>query len=246
MLSKIQDDVYPNFRKPFSRNVSFHSTLLPEFSRIFGWMVRFSRIHQFPEFLETFPVNFCTIIAVGSKFSKVLVELEASIISESINFYQKTSSGMNRSVCAKRSDCHSKIFHRNYLQRNVPFTFWKWFVNSTQPKVCSSTFEFRELVKTVRNFGRISKCELLAGVLGYFSKVETGRPYYGWNSHFDNEIGFSQEFLLKNHLFLSCHLGFDWSGWAVLIKRLIIIATGMVWAVSSDICVRICGVFYFC
>ena len=147
MLSKIQDDVYPNFRKPFSRNVSFHSTLLPEFSRIFGWMVRFSRIHQFPEFLETFPVNFCTIIAVGSKFSKVLVELEASIISESINFYQKTSSGMNRSVCAKRSDCHSKIFHRNDLQRNVPFTFWKWFVNSTQPKVCSSTFEFRELIK---------------------------------------------------------------------------------------------------
>ena len=79
-----------------------------------------------------------------------------------------------------------------------------------------------------------------------FSKVGTGRPHHGWSSHFDNEIGFSQEFLLKNHLFLSCHLGFDWSGWAVLIKRLIIIATGMVWAVSSDICVRICGVFYFC
>ena len=154
MLSKIQDDVYPNFRKPFSRNVSFHSTLLPEFSRIFGWMVRFSRIHQFPEFLETFPVNFCTIIAVGSKFSKVLVELEASIISESITFYQKTSSGMYGSVCStlfrtngKRSDCHSKIFRRNDLKRNVPFTFWKWFVNSTQPKVCSSTFEFRELIK---------------------------------------------------------------------------------------------------
>ena len=61
-------------------------------------MVRFSRIHQFPGFLETFPVNFGTIIAAGSKFSKVLVELEASIISESINFHQKTSSGMNRSV----------------------------------------------------------------------------------------------------------------------------------------------------
>ena len=88
MVSKTQGDVYPNFRQKFSRKVSFHSTLLPEFSRIFGWMV-----------LETFPGNFCTIIAAGSKFSKVLVELEASNISESITFYRKTSSGMNRSVC---------------------------------------------------------------------------------------------------------------------------------------------------
>ena len=63
-------------------------------------MVRFSEIHQFPEFLETFSGNFCSIIAAGSKFSKVLVELEASIISESITFYQKTSSGMNGSVCS--------------------------------------------------------------------------------------------------------------------------------------------------
>ena len=99
MVSKIQGDVYRNFRQKFSWKVSFHSTLLPEFSRIFGWMVRFSEIHQFPEFLETFPGNFSTIIAAGSKFSKVLVELEASNISESITFYRKTSSGMNRSVC---------------------------------------------------------------------------------------------------------------------------------------------------
>ena len=100
MVSKIQGDVYRNFRQKFSWKVSFHSSLLPEFSRIFGWMVRFSEIHQFPEFLETFPGNFCSIIAAGSKFSKVLVELEASIISESITFYQKTSSGMNGSVCS--------------------------------------------------------------------------------------------------------------------------------------------------
>ena len=88
------------FEKNFSRKVSFHSTLLPAFSWIFGWMVRFSEIHQFPEFLETFPGNFCTIIASRSKLSKVLVELEASNISESITFYRKTSSGMNRSVCS--------------------------------------------------------------------------------------------------------------------------------------------------
>lgn len=58
----------------------------------------------------------------------------------------------------KRFDCHSRIFHRNDLRRNVPFTFWKWFVNNTQPKVSFSTFEFRELVKTVNNFGRIARC----------------------------------------------------------------------------------------
>ena len=52
-------------------------------------MVCFSEIHQFPEFLETFPGNFCTIIAAGSKFSKVLVELEASNILEGITFYRK-------------------------------------------------------------------------------------------------------------------------------------------------------------
>ena len=69
--------------------------------------------------------------------------------------------------------------------------------------------------------------------LVWFSKVKNSRPYHGWSSHFDNE-SFSQEFLLKNHLLLSCYLGFDWSGWTVLIKRLIIIATGMVWPVSFD------------
>ena len=74
----------------------------------------------------------------------------------------------------------------------------------------------------------------MESVLSGFSKVGTGRLYNGWSSHFDNEIGFSQEFLLKNHLLLSCYLGFDWSGWTGLIERLIIIATGMVWPVISD------------
>ena len=66
----------------------------------------------------------------------------------------------------------------------------------------------------------------MESVLSGFSKVGTARPYNGWSSHFDNEIGFSQEFLLKNHLLLPFYLGFDWSGWIVLIKRLTIIATG--------------------
>ena len=42
----------------------------------------------------------------------------------------------------------------------------------------------------------------------------------------------SQEYLLKNRLLL--HLGFDRSGWMVLIKSEILITTGIVWPVSSD------------
>ena len=71
-------------------------------------------------------------------------------------------------------------------------------------------------------------------ILERFPKVRTGRPDHGWSSHFDNEIGFSQEFLLKNHLLRAWYLGFDWSGWIVLIKSEILVTTGMVWLVSSD------------
>ena len=44
--------------------------------------------------------------------------------------------------------------------------------------------------------------------------------------HFENEM--------KNVLLRAYYLGFDWSGWKVLIKSEIIIATGMVWPVRSD------------
>ena len=50
-------------------------------------------------------------------------------------------------------------------------------------------------------------------------------------SQFENEIGFLQEVLLKNVLLRAYYSGFDWSGWGALIKRQIIIATGMVWPV---------------
>ena len=44
-------------------------------------------------------------------------------------------------------------------------------------------------------------------------------------SYFENEIGFFQEVLLNNHLLRADYLGFDWSGWRVLIKSEIIITT---------------------
>ena len=48
-------------------------------------------------------------------------------------------------------------------------------------------------------------------------------------------IGLFQQFLLKKHFFGAHYLEFDWwSGWSVLIKGEILIATGMVWLVSSD------------
>ena len=39
---------------------------------------------------------------------------------------------------------------------------------------------------------------------------------------------------MKIHLLHAYYLRFDWSGWIVLIKSGILIATGMVWPVSSD------------
>ena len=34
--------------------------------------------------------------------------------------------------------------------------------------------------------------------LGRFPKVRTGRPDHGCTAHFENEVGFFQEFLMKN------------------------------------------------
>ena len=45
-----------------------------------------------------------------------------------------------------------------------------------------------------------------------FPKVRTDRPDRGRIGHFENEIGFSQEFLIKSHLLRSCFLGFDLVG----------------------------------
>ena len=44
----------------------------------------------------------------------------------------------------------------------------------------------------------------------------------------DNEIDLSKNFCQKNpYLFRVCYLGFDWSGWIVLIKIEILIRMGM-------------------
>ena len=77
-------------------------------------------------------------------------------------------------------------------------------------------------------------CTLLAH-LKRFPKVRTGRPDHGRTRHFGNKIGFfSNEILLKNHLLCAQYLGFDWSGWLILIKSEILITMGMGWPVSSD------------
>ena len=64
------------------------------------------------------------------------------------------------------------------------------------------------------------------GSQGRFPFVKTGRTDHGRTSQFENEM--------KNVLLRAYYLGFDWSGWRVLIKSEIIIATGMVWPVRSD------------
>ena len=50
----------------------------------------------------------------------------------------------------------------------------------------------------------------------------------------DNEMGFFQEFCWKTISFVHTILGFDSSGWIVLIKSEILIKVGMVWPVRSD------------
>ena len=71
-------------------------------------------------------------------------------------------------------------------------------------------------------------------ILGHFPFVRTGQADHCWTSQLANEIGFFQGFLLKNHLLPPHYLGFDWSGWIVLINSEILIATGRVRPVSSD------------
>ena len=51
----------PKFSNVFSPEVFFPVNFAPGKSTIFGWMAPISEIQQFPEFLETFPGNFCTI-----------------------------------------------------------------------------------------------------------------------------------------------------------------------------------------
>ena len=82
----------------------------------------------------------------------------------------------------------------------------------------------------------LTKRILLNFIYGSFPFVRIGRPFHSPTSHFENEIGYFQEFLLKNVLRRAYYLGFDLSNWRVLIKRKpIIIATKKVWPVTSDI-----------
>ena len=56
---------------------------------------------------------------------------------------------------------------------------------------------------------------------------------YGRTSHFDDEVGFPQELLLKNQLLRADFLGFDRSDCIVLMKNEILITTGVVWQMES-------------
>ena len=62
----------------------------------------------------------------------------------------------------------------------------------------------------------------------WLATPEPNQLFWKWNRLFP------RVFRLKNVLFRVYYLEFDWSGWRVLIKRETIIATGMVWPVSSD------------
>ena len=69
-----------------------------------------------------------------------------------------------------------------------------------------------------------------ASYWGRFPKSELA----GRTCHFENEIGFFHEFLMKNDFLRAYYLGFDWSDWIALIKSKILITEGNVLALSSD------------
>ena len=68
----------------------------------------------------------------------------------------------------------------------------------------------------------------LCNCQNWLATPEPNQLFWKWNRLFP------RVFRLKNVLFRVYYLGFDWSGWRVLIKRETIIATGMVGPVSSD------------
>jgi len=41
------------------------------------------------------------------------------------------------------------------------------------------------------------------------AQVRIGHPDHGWTSHFENEKGFFQEYLMQDHLLREYYLGFD-------------------------------------
>ena len=83
-----------------------------------------------------------------------------------------------------------------------------------------------------------------------FPKVRTGRPDHDRTSHFDNQVGFSEEFLLKNQSFahtiqnltdlaeeFSLHIRFssrpEWFGLSVLTNRICALSVCIVNAFPS-------------
>ena len=59
---------YTQIFEKFFLKISVPFDFHPGISRIFGWMVRFSEIQQFPYFLELFPGNFRTICPCFENF----------------------------------------------------------------------------------------------------------------------------------------------------------------------------------
>ena len=91
------------------------------------------------------------------------------------------------------------------------------------------------LLDTRSNLSVVFKTKQISSAYkGCFPFVRTDWPDHCLTSQFENIIGFFQEFLLKKVLLRVYYLGLDSSVSRVLIKSEIIIATGMVWPVSSD------------
>ena len=61
--------------------------------------------------------------------------------------------------------------------------------------------------------------------MGHFPKVRTSQLDHGSTGHFEYELGFFQEFLMKNDFLHAFYLGFDWSVLIAMIKSEILTTT---------------------
>ena len=120
---------------------------------------------------------------------------------------------------------------------NPLFLFNQFSFDFGHTVMCHSDIEFKTMKNKIWSKGKFEPQYINFAswyCKGAFQKVRTGRLDHGRTGHFENEIGFFHEFLMKNDFLRAYYLGFDWSGWIALIKGKILITKGMSWPVSSD------------
>ena len=99
--------------------------------------------------------------------------------------------------------CSLKIFQNFYLSSGQPLAGAVEVCNHNRKqdtKGGEPNFAWLISYEARRNQNQNKFLCLLIACTHHFPRVKTGWPDHGRISHFDNKIGFSEEFLVKNHL----------------------------------------------